>query len=145
METFRGSVFVIFQFFSRKKGSWNPSGFLGGFCLAFGVPGRGLTCNPYAPVQSKRTFLFSSFFRKQLPKETNLGSILGTIFIENHNFVRKKGCEKQVGKNASPSGSRPSIITSRGSLTAPLACALFQKETIVSRRNNSLRTNCRNC
>ena len=37
------------------------------------------------------------------------------------------------------------MIASLGSLTASLACALFQKETIVSTRNNSLSTNCLIC
>ena len=102
LETFRGSVFVIFQIVPRKKGSWNPSSFLEGFCVAFGVPGRGFTCNPYPPVQSKRTCLFSFFFRKQLPKESNLGSMLGTIFIENHNCVRKRDATNRQGKSARP-------------------------------------------
>ena len=46
-------------------------------------------------------------------------------------FCEKKDAKKRYAKSAHPSGSRPSIIISRGSLTAPLACALFQQETRV--------------
>ena len=65
-------------------------------------------------------------------------SILETIFIEIGNFAPKKGCEKQVGKNARPIGSGPSIVTSQGSLTAPLACALFQEETTVRAKASAI-------
>ena len=100
---------------------------------------RELTCNPYAPVQSKRTFLFSFFFRKQLPKESNMGSILGTIFIENHNFVRKKGCGKQVGNKCPPKVIRIFYCHFPGLPDSPPRMRASQT------RNKSSSTSSRNC
>ena len=132
LETFRGSVFVIFQIVPKNK--------VHGIRLFFFEILRDLwRSRTRAHIQSVRAcavethfpVFFFLFLQKTAPKRVRSGSILGTIFIESHNFARKKGCEKQRGKKCPTNGKLQPIILSLGSLTATLACALFQKETIV--------------
>ena len=96
LETFRGSVFVIFQIVSRKKGSWNPSTlqysrFLMGFCVAVGVPGRWFTCNPYAPAQSKRIFMFSFSFSENSFQKSLIWVHFGDQFHRKSQFCKRTG------------------------------------------------------
>ena len=104
------------------------------FCVILGRFGRSTV---WAHMQSVRACAvethFSIFFHflKTAPKSVHFGFILGQFFIENLDFVWKKDAKKRYAKSARPSGSRHTKILSRGSLTAPLACALFQQETTV--------------
>ena len=131
LDTFWVSFFINFPFFRKTKRFLESVCFFVYLWAALGAPQRGLTCNPYAPVQSKRTLRFSFFFWTQLPKESPLGSILGTIFIEILILCEKKGCKKPGRKKCLTKSKLETIILSQGSLTAPLACALFQEETTV--------------
>ena len=131
LDTFWVSFFINFPFFRKTKRFLESVCFFVYLWAALGAPQRGLTCNPYAPVQSKRTLRFSFFFWKQLPKESTLGSFFGTIFIEILILCEKKGCKKTGRKNCPTNRKLGTIILSQGSLTAPLACALFQEETTV--------------
>ena len=69
------------------------------FWDALGTPWDGLTCNPYAPAQSKHTLLFSHVFKKMASKRCNFGSILGVVFGKNHDFAVKKGFQKMFQKH----------------------------------------------
>ena len=124
-------MWYIFRFFLEKK----VSGISVFFCVILGRPGRSTV---WAHMQSVRACAvethFSIFvhFLKTTPTSVHFGFILGTIFIENLDFVRKKECQ-QKGMQKVPAHVDPgsAIALSRSSLTAPLACALFQQETRV--------------
>ena len=62
---------------------------------------------------------------------STLGPFWGQLSLKISIVCEKKQAEKGYAKSARPSGSRETMILSRGSLTAPLACALFQQETTV--------------
>jgi hypothetical protein len=62
---------------------------------------------------------------------STLGTFWGPFSQEISILCEKKDAENRYEKSARPGGSRGSMILSRGSLTAPLACALFQQEKIV--------------
>ena len=61
------------------------------FGVALGAPWDGLTCNPYAPAQSKHTFLFLHIFLKKGSKRCYFGSIWG-----------KKGSKNWFNKRVPP-------------------------------------------
>ena len=68
------------------------------FWVALGAPWDGLTCNPYAPAQSKHTFSFLHFFSKIVSKRPHRGSILGAIFLQNCNFEWNNLLQKLLQK-----------------------------------------------
>ena len=59
-----GAPFSNIFDFLLKKAVLKYVHFLFDFWFALSVPRDGLICNPYAPAQSKHTFLFSHFFKK---------------------------------------------------------------------------------
>ena len=63
-------------------------------------------------------------------------SILGTFFDSKLSFVEQnRGAKTATKKGSPPSGKQLTIYKPRGSLTAPLACAFFEQETVVRARN----------
>ena len=53
------------------------------------------------------------------------------ICFSSYLLCEKRNAENRYVKGARPSGSRHTMILSRGSLTVPLACALLEQETTV--------------
>ena len=59
LEVFFLNISVVF---AKKSGSEIGGVFFFNFLITLSAPRDGLTCNPYAPAQSRRTFPFSHFF-----------------------------------------------------------------------------------
>ena len=74
------------------------------FRVAMGAPWDGLTCNPYAPAQSKHTFSFFAFLVKIGSHRCYFSSILGAVFqkkCENEKVCLD--CAGAYGLHMSPS------------------------------------------
>ena len=76
------------------------------FWVALGAPGDGLTCNPYAPAQSKHTFLFLHFSKNNV--QTMLFWLhFGSYCQQKSRFwVNKKGSKNSFKKRVPPRRKR---------------------------------------
>jgi len=99
--------------------------------------GERLICNPYTPAQSKHTFQLLHVFLKQAPQRVQNVSILSSFLLKIW-FLCEKRCFKNCFKKGWPARLKRNPMTmARGSLTAPLACAVFWTKTTVWARNNN--------
>ena len=95
------------------------------FWVALSSPRDGLICNPSTPAQSKHTFSVLHFFWKIAPSGLHFGYILGATFFKKLNCEWKMCSKNRFKKRVPPIGKQGNMTMARGSLTAPLACAVF--------------------
>ena len=123
LQLFAPLVFVILYNFSIRKLVFHRS--------------RGINFNTFCGCffDFISSVVFDNVF---LTFRRNLGLHLASIF-------KKKRFRKWLRKKGPHTSKQHPMNMSGGSQGGRLACALFQKETIVSTRNNSLSTNCWIC
>ena len=106
LDTFGRSFFKHFCTFDEKTAYLKHICFFCDFFVASSAFRDGLTCNPYAPAQSKRTFSFSHVFWKLGPARPHLGSIWHHFWVRIEPSWPKKGFQKLFWKVLPPKSQK---------------------------------------